>query len=113
MMSCGRNQRTRGKIEAAPIGVTENFENYLDQNPALQKPTIEASDPPGVQTSQDLDGDSAKLLGNGYLLVACSKLRSGIEGTLSGSSTLLRSALIFGLRGYPFRSSSCAVSAIS
>jgi hypothetical protein len=56
----------------APIGVTENFENYLDQNPALQKATIEASDPPVVQTSQNLDSDSAKLFSNGYLLVAYS-----------------------------------------
>lgn len=55
-----------------PIGLIEHIENYLDQNPALQEATIEAMDSPVVQTSQDLDADSAILYGRGYLMVAYS-----------------------------------------
>jgi hypothetical protein len=55
-----------------PIGVSENFENYLEQNPTLQITTVEATDQPMIQTSQNLDADSANLYSKGYLLVAYS-----------------------------------------
>jgi hypothetical protein len=55
-----------------PIRLTEEIENYLDQNPTLQAATVEATDSPLIQTSQDLDVDSAALYGRGYLMVAYS-----------------------------------------
>jgi hypothetical protein len=55
-----------------PIRLTEHIENYLDQNPNLQAATVETTESPVIQTSQDLDADSAALYGRGYLLVAYS-----------------------------------------
>lgn len=54
------------------VGIAENLENYLDQNPPLLSATVASTAPPAIQTSQDLDADSERLYRSGHLLVAYS-----------------------------------------
>ncbi|NMC63967.1 MAG: hypothetical protein GYA55_12460 [SAR324 cluster bacterium] len=70
-------------FDLVPVSLADHFENYLEQNPSLVEQTIVHAQQPVIQTSHNLDADSANLFNNGYLLVAYSGFSA--EGVVNES----------------------------